>query len=76
MKDPKRLGCQNLLDQVVCDLRCIVSLRINKKMESLLNVKCMNYYANIELMLSHGQDKCLSLCLNLTHVSLPCSLAK
>jgi hypothetical protein len=35
LKDPTRLGYQNLLDQVVGGLRCIGSLTINK-MESLL----------------------------------------
>jgi hypothetical protein len=36
LKDPTRLGYQNLLDQVVGGLRCFESLTINKKMESLL----------------------------------------
>jgi hypothetical protein len=35
MKDPTRLGYQNLLNQVVGGLRCIGSLSINKKVESL-----------------------------------------
>jgi hypothetical protein len=36
MKDPTRLGYQNLLNQVVGGLRCIESLSINKKVEPLL----------------------------------------
>jgi hypothetical protein len=36
----------------------------------------MNHYANIDPMQSQGQDKCLSLYLNSTYVSLPYSLAK
>jgi hypothetical protein len=36
MKDLTRLGYRNLLNQVVGGLRCIGSLSINKKVESLL----------------------------------------
>jgi hypothetical protein len=36
----------------------------------------MNHYANIDPMQSQGQDKCLSMYLNSTYVSLPYSLAK
>jgi hypothetical protein len=35
MKDPTRLGYQNILDQDVGNLRCIGSLRIDKKIQSI-----------------------------------------
>jgi hypothetical protein len=37
MKDPTRPRYQNMLNLVVGDLRCIGSLTINKKMESMSN---------------------------------------
>jgi hypothetical protein len=36
MKDPTRLGYQSLLNEVIGGLRCIGSLTMNKKVESLL----------------------------------------
>jgi hypothetical protein len=36
MKDPTRFGYQNLLNQVIGDLKCIGSFSINKRVESLL----------------------------------------
>jgi hypothetical protein len=67
MKDPTRLGYQNLLNQVVGGLSCVGSLSINK---------CMNHYANIGPMQSQGHDKCLFPYLNSNYMSFPWSLAK
>jgi hypothetical protein len=36
----------------------------------------MNYYVNMDPMLSQGQDNYSSLCLKLGYVCLPCSLTK
>jgi hypothetical protein len=64
MKDPTRLGYQNLLEQVVGGLRCIGSLTINKNMESLLYCQVYEPLCKFDPMQSQGQDKCLSLYLN------------
>jgi hypothetical protein len=64
MKDPTRLRYQNLLDQVVGGLRCIESLTINKKIESLLYCQVYESLCKFDPMQSQGQDKCLSLYLN------------
>jgi hypothetical protein len=50
MKDPTRLGYQNLLDKVVGGLRYIESLIIKKDDTNCYIVKSMNYYTNIDPM--------------------------
>jgi hypothetical protein len=47
----------------------------NKKMKSLLYYQVYEPLCKFDLMQSQGQDKCLSIYLNSTLVSLPCSLA-
>jgi hypothetical protein len=76
MKDPTRFGYQNFLDQVVGGLRCFGGMTINKKMELLLYCQVYEPLYKFDPMQSQEKDKCLSLYLNSTYVSLPCSLAK
>jgi hypothetical protein len=51
-------------------------MTINKKMELLLYCQVYEPLCKFDPMQSQEQDKCLSLYLNLTYVSLPYSLAK
>jgi hypothetical protein len=76
MKDPTRLGYQNFLDQVVGGLRCIGRMTINKKMKLLPYCQVYKTLCKFDPMQSQEQAKCLSLYLNSTYGSLPCSLAK
>jgi hypothetical protein len=64
MKDPTRLGYQNLFGQVVGGLRCIESLTINKNIESLLYCQVYEPLYEFDPMQSQEQDKCLFLYLN------------
>jgi hypothetical protein len=57
MKDPTKLGCQNLLDQVVGGLRYIGRLIINKKIESLLYRQVYEPLCKLDPMQSQEQDK-------------------
>jgi dynactin complex subunit len=50
MKDPTRLGYENLINQVGGGLRCIGNLSIIKRWNHYYIVKCLNHYANINLM--------------------------
>jgi hypothetical protein len=57
MKDPTKLECQNLLDQVVGGLRYIGRLIINKKIESLLYRQVYEPLCKLDPMQSQKQDK-------------------
>jgi hypothetical protein len=64
MKNPIRLGYQNLLDQAVSDLRCIEGLTIDKEMKSILRSQAQEHIGESLSNNVSRKDKCLLLYLN------------
>jgi hypothetical protein len=64
MKDPTRFGYQNLLDQVVGDLRCIGSLTIDKEMQFVSSSQAQEHICESVSNDFSRKDKCLPLHLN------------
>jgi hypothetical protein len=64
MKDLTKFGYQNLLDQVVGGLRCIGSLTIDEKMQSISNYQAQEHICGSLSNDISRKDKCLPLYIN------------